>query len=31
MIEEDLNRLRALDWEDVTAKLMLAAISMAVR
>lgn len=31
MNEEGLNRLRALDWEEITAKLMLAAITMAVR
>lgn len=31
MNEESLNRLRALDWEEITAKLMLAAITMAVR
>jgi hypothetical protein len=31
MNEEGLNRLRALDWEEITAKLMLAAIAMAVR
>lgn len=31
MNEQGLNRLRALDWEEVTATLMRAAIAMAVR
>jgi hypothetical protein len=31
MNEKDLNRLRAIDWEETTAKLMLATITMAVR
>jgi hypothetical protein len=31
MDEEGLNRLRALDWEEVTATLMRAAITLAVR
>ena len=31
MNAEGLNRLRALDWEEVSAKLMLAAMTLAVR
>lgn len=31
MNEEGLNRLRVLDWEEITAKLMLAAMTLAVR